>query len=191
MGFWRGTEILCPKQRQLCISRKVLCMDWHLGAIMEKVFSCIKKKKSFDQHCLRVLITPQASCPGPLPMAATREAFHTVNATGSFRFLFPQTTRQLPLRDRCFPNSRGQGFWGVSEPVRFLLGGGRGYMVRAGAGLVQLRRAKLVAWRVVWFPPPLLSFFFPLFFSFSLSLINFSVGLRLETVERWKWRSEL
>lgn len=38
----------------------------------------------------------------------------------------------------------------MSEPIRFLLGGGgRGYVVRAGAGLVQLRRAQLVAWRVV------------------------------------------
>lgn len=33
--------------------------------------------------------------------------------------------------------------------------------------------------------PSFFLFFFPLFFSFSLSLINFSVGLRLETVERW------
>lgn len=109
-----------------------------------------------------------------------------MNAIGSFRFLFPKTTRQLPLPDRCFPNSRGHRFWGVSEPIRFLLGG-RAWLhgqSRGGACAAEESLAGCVEGCLI--PTPS-SFFF--FFPLSVFFFFFySPGVLLISLWGCGWR---
>lgn len=102
----------------------------------------------------------------------------------------PAPTARLPAPWQVFSQLLRPTILGSGWTNKISLWGGKAWLVGSERGR-GLRGWAEPAWLRggLFYPPPAPPQ--PFFFPPGRSLINFSVGLQLETAERWKWRSEL